>query len=299
MKRHLLVLAATFILAGTNACSALAASPPQAPPVRESAVQPHSRYLGYAGPAGSMQQFAAATGGHPSMATEYLQPQDTFTAPPKGVTPFISPATTMPPARVLAGAEDQALTSLGHEIAEYAKPVAVSIDAEANGPWYSYGTRHATAVQYVAMYRHIRSVLLKAGDRNVIWAWTISNSPAITHPSLLRALYPGDAYVNWIGIDGYFVGSENSWNQVFTRVFTEVRTFTSKPFIITETSVQSGSYAAARWVQELFEGLGSSPAVVGFIWFNYDKEAQYRDDWRIEDDPAAMTAFRAAVKAYR
>lgn len=298
MRSRLPILTvAGLILAGTCACGIFASSPPAAPPVPATAIQPPSRYLGYAGPASGLSQFAADTGTHPTLLSEYLQPQSTFTPPPTGVTPFISLATTLAPGKVLAGAEDQAITNFGHQLAAYAKPVAVSIDAEGNGPWYSYGTKHATAAQYVAMYRHIRAVLIQAGDRNVIWVWAISNSPPITHPSLLRSLYPGDAYVNWIGVDGYFIGSENSWQQVFTRVFTEVRTFSSRQFLITETSVKPGPHAT-EWVQDLFAGIDSDPEVVGFIWFDYNKASQYRDDWRLEDDPAALASFQAAAGKY-
>jgi mannan endo-1,4-beta-mannosidase len=103
--------------------------------------------------------------------------------------------------------------------------------------------------------------------------------------------------VQLVGVDGYFIGSENSWDQVFARVFAEVRQFTARPFLITETSVQPGPNAA-QWVSDLFAGIDSVPAVRGFIWFDFNKAAENRDDWRLEDDPAALAAFRAAVKEY-
>jgi hypothetical protein len=81
-------------------------------------------------------------------------------------------------------------------------------------------------------------------------------------------------------------------------VFNEVRGFTRRPFLVTETSVQTGPHAA-QWVDELFSGIESDPGVVGFVWFDYDKTAVNRDDWRLEDDPAAAAAFRAAARGYR
>jgi len=292
--RRLALVAATAVLVTgcTSAASSSGASPSPAPAVTASGC-----LLGLAAPAGGAGAFTAATGAHPDVLAQYAQPQDRLVIPPAGVMPLLSLATTQPPVQVLAGADDDALTRLGQEIAAYERPVVVSIDPEANGPWYSYGTRKASPAQYVALYRHVHDVLQQAGARNVTWAWTISNSPPITHPSLLRSLYPGEAYVDWIGIDGYFIGSEDSWQQVFGRVLGEVRQFTGKPFLITETSVQSGPQAA-QWVRELFAGVESTPGIVGFVWFDYDKAAENRDDWRIEDDPAALAAFRAAIRQY-
>ena len=51
-------------------------------------------------------------------------------------------------------------------------------------------------------------------------------------------------------------------------------------------------------VRELFAGVKAEPDVLGFVWFDYDKAGVGRDDWRIEDDPAALAAFRAAVKGF-
>lgn len=292
---------AALVLAGASGCSVTGPARAPAPSSPSATATVHAsgriRYLGYAGPPGSMARFAAATGAHPDMATQYLQPGDRFDPPPAGITPFLSLATVIPVARLLAGDDDVALTVLGREVAAWGKPSVISIDPEGNGPWYSYGTQQATAAQYVAAYRHVETVLKAAGVKNATWAWTISNSPPITHQVLLRSLYPGDAWVQLVGIDGYFIGSENSWDQVFARVFAEVRQFTARPFLIAETSVQPGTQAA-QWVRELFAGAETTPGVLGFIWFDFDKAAENRDDWRLEDDPAALAAFRATAARY-
>jgi mannan endo-1,4-beta-mannosidase len=297
-RRWPIAAGALAVLAAVTACGHPAARPGIADPVAVPLAPQSGRYLGYAGPASGLAGFTALAGARPDMMTQYVQPTASFTAPPAGVTPLVSLATTQAPAVILSGADDQRLTALGRQLAAYGKPVAVSVDPEGNGPWYSYGTRHAGPGQYIAVYRHVHDVITRAGALNVIWVWTISNSQPITHESLLDSLYPGDAYVDWIGVDGYFLGSESSYQQVFTRVFNEVRGFTGRPFLVTETSVQPGPHAA-QWVQELFRGIESDPAVVGFVWFDYDKVAENRDDWRLEDDPAAAAAFPAAAPSYR
>jgi len=87
------------------------------------------------------------------------------------------------------------------------------------------------------------------------------------------------------------------FDEIFTRVFDRIRSFTSRPFIISETSVQPGPYAA-QCVQDLFAGVKATPDLVGLIWFDYNKSSVGREDWRLQDDAVAVTAFRQAAKAW-
>jgi mannan endo-1,4-beta-mannosidase len=295
--RVIAMAAAAVILAGCSAgvIPGTGDRPTPAVSPRPTAAALPGKYVGVAGDAAA---FTAATGVIPDVSEQYEEFGGGFTPPARAsVLSLINIESTSDPAEVTAGADDSWLRWLGRAIKAYGRPVAVSVDPEANGPWYGYGTTKATHAQYVALYRHVHNVIEQAGARNVIWTWTISNSPPITHPSLLRQLYPGDAYVQWIAVDGYFVGHENSFAQVFTRVFGEVRTFTKRPFIIAETSVQRGP-SAASWVRELLAGVKADKDVLGFVWFNYDKAAELRDDWRIQDDPAALAAFRAGIQEF-
>ena len=136
----------------------------------------------------------------------------------------------------------------------------------------------------------------QSGAHNVIWVWAVSNSAPITHTPLLHELDPGDAYVDWVGVDGYYVNMDIHFTEIFTRVFDRLRSFTKRPFIISETSVQPGPYAA-QCVQDLFMGAKATPDLVGFIWFDFNKSSVGREDWRIEDDQAALAAFKQAVVA--
>jgi len=82
---------------------------------------------------------------------------------------------------------------------------------------------------------------------------------------------------------------------------TEVRALTSKPVLIAETSVLSGPHAASQ-VAGLFAGIRAD-GLIGLVWFNTDKNG-FKDtadihNWRLQDDPAALAAFRAAVKGWR
>jgi hypothetical protein len=71
---------------------------------------------------------------------------------------------------------------------------------------------------------------------------------------------------------------------------TEIRRFTSKPFIIAETGSQDGPRKPSD-ISDLFHGITARHDVLGLLWFNLKKEA----DWRINSGPAALAAFRRAA----
>jgi beta-mannanase len=48
----------------------------------------------------------------------------------------------------------------------------------------------------------VHDLFAAAGARNVTWMW----SPNVTYPGAapLAGLYPGDDYVDWVGLSGYY-----------------------------------------------------------------------------------------------
>jgi hypothetical protein len=68
---------------------------------------------------------------------------------------------------------------------------------------------------------------------------------------------------------------------------TQIRAFTKKPFIIAETAAQAGERKPAD-IKSLFQGTAERDDVLGFVWFNFDKET----DWRINSGPLSEKTFK-------
>ncbi len=288
-------LTGAFLAFGRQHPNAASPRPPAvtAPTAPVSVVSPAAKYLGVAIARDKVTGFTALIGRKPDLYEEHTGFGDRFAAPPKGMLLLVNLESNVPARAILGGYYDAYLRSFAHSVAMYRKPVAISFDPEMNGPWYSYGTRQMSHAEFREIYRHVHNVVMAAGARNVIWTWTIATGRLVASRALLKALYPGDAYVNWVGMDGYFSGNEPTFAQVFVHVFHDVRRFSNRPFLITETSVVRGPHAASM-VKELFAGVKSAPDVLGFIWFDYKKGS----DWRLEDNPAALTAFRRAARTW-
>ena len=83
-----------------------------------------------------------------------------------------------------------------------------------NGYWYSWGYTHTSPAVFVAAWRHIVHCFRARGAQNVTWLWTI-NTIHKRQGSVPRPWWPGNSYVTWVGIDGYFTNSSLVFASVF------------------------------------------------------------------------------------
>jgi mannan endo-1,4-beta-mannosidase len=130
----------------------------------------------------------------------------------------------------------------------------------------------------------------------VFWVWSPNVSYENSTP--LAGLYPGDEYVDWIGLSGYYgtVGAQQyrTFDQIFDPTIAQLRTFTQRPLVITEVGATDQAGRKAEWVQNFLTILPRHADIIGFIWYEAVKET----DWRIAGT-AAGQAFAAGVAGPR
>lgn len=205
-----------------------------------------------------------------------------------GALPFIAWEPFKPSLKAIAdGKQDAYIKKYARDLVHLNLPVAISFGHEMNGDWYPWGRTKATPADYVAAWRHIHDLLQDAGATNVIWVWTpnvITPMPNVG----LKQYYPGDAYVDWAGMIGYYtLTGPHTFDTLYGPTMRQIRTFTKKPIFIAETASQEGQRRRAD-VDNLFDGVEAHDDVLGFIWFNIPKRA----DWRIEISPLALEVYR-------
>ena len=225
----------------------------------------------------------------------------------QGMTPFMtwepfnpSNGATQPEyalAKIAGGAFDPMINRWAQQIKAFGQPMFLRFAAEMNGDWFpwSINVNGNTAADYVNAWRHVHGIFAANGVSNVKWVWN-PNTPT-ANPVRLATVYPGDAYVDWVGIDGYNWGTSTSWSQwqspssVFGSTLSEVRAITRRPIMIGETSSAEAGGNKAAWIDEFFSFLRANADIKAFVWFNFNKET----DWRIESSPAAQSAFARGV----
>jgi mannan endo-1,4-beta-mannosidase len=263
-------------------------------------IQPHGKYLGIAlsGAPRDMSRvdaFAGRISGRPNMITIYESFDDAFAAAEVrkihgyGALPIVR----WEPyrhglAELAAGRHDTYLSTFAADVRRVNLPIALTVAHEMNGHWYPWGAHQNKASDFVAAWRHIHDVFAAAGATNVIWTWTpnvVNHLPNVP----LSPLYPGDEYVDWIGLDGYFrQASGETFEGLFGPTITDVQRFTRKPFLIVETGVEPGSIRAHA-VTDLFTSIAARPDVVGFVYFNQRGSG----NWVLDTDAPALAVFHS------
>jgi hypothetical protein len=196
---------------------------------------------------------------------------------------------------IAAGKYDAYLRSYGRALRMFGHPVVIGFGHEMNGRWSAWGWTHVSPAVFVAAWRHIVTVIGRAGARNVIWMWTINVIVpyAAAQP---RSWWPGASYVTWVGLDGYFARPGDTFNNVFVRTINYVRGLTRKPILISEVGISQAAGKAAL-LPSLFAGIRRYH-LAGLVWFDVRQSGgPYRQDWRLEGHPAAIAAFRAGVRS--
>jgi hypothetical protein len=128
----------------------------------------------------------------------------------------------------------------------------------------------------------------------VTWLWTvnvINDTQRGTIPGPAQ-WWPGRPYVNWVGIDGYYLKPSWKFAPLFGPTIAAVRTLTNAPILIAETAVAPAAGEPAK-IADLFAGVRLY-GLLGFVWFNSATGAQ---DYRV-NSPAAIAAFGQGAKTY-
>lgn len=203
---------------------------------------------------------------------------------------------------LMSGKYDEDIRKYGEAMAAFGKPIVLRFAHEFNGDWYPWSVFNeelVPAATYVQGFRYVHDKIKASGATNVYWTWAPNNANGSNNPQTLDAYYPGDGYVDIIGMDGYNFGTSQSWSkwQSFGEVFTNVYTWITqnhpdKPIVICEMGTSSTGGDKAAWITDMFVQLETNfPKVKAFVWFNIDKET----NWLFNQTEASTNAFKAAL----
>ena len=239
--------------------------------------------------------FTNATGARPDLVMYYsgwyvpFQTSFATTAAKNGAVPLVqmNPTGISIPA-IAAGKYDGYLSAYAEAVRAYRHPVILSFGHEMNGTWYQWGYGQTRPADFVAAWRHIVTLFRALEVRNVTWMWTVNivndtQQGRIPSPA---PWWPGSSYVNWVGIDGYYLKPNWQFAPLFGPTIGQVRELTGDPILIAETGATPASGQPAK-IADAFAGIHAY-GLLGFVWFDAtNSEGQGFDI----NTPAAFTAF--------
>jgi hypothetical protein len=201
------------------------------------------------------------------------------------------------------GRYDAKLRAWAHQAAAWGHPFMLTLDVEMNGNWEPYGTappaRNKPA-DFVAAWRHFHRIADRAGASNITWVW-VPNVDPYHRFTPYDQLYPGDAYVDWTGLDGFNWGGSDwmTFSQLYEISYHDLLTLApSKPIMISQIGSAERGGSKASWITDVLSTQlpQNYPRIKALIWFNwriYQKKAW--SQWPIESSGTARSAFAAAI----
>jgi hypothetical protein len=202
---------------------------------------------------------------------------------------------------VAEGKQDTQIRAWAKSAKAFGYPFMFRPWREMNGAWYSWGRDP----HFVDAWRHFHDVVVEEGATNVTWAWIV-NTVWLDAGSDPTPYYPGDQYVDWVGIDAYNWGRNpiqpDTWlspEQAIDPTLQVLEKITDKPVVLTEVASSEYGGNKASWIRDFLGSyLPNHPNIKAMIWFNWNiLQDGLRYDWPIESSITAEQAFRDGIQS--
>lgn len=205
---------------------------------------------------------------------------------------------------ILSGKYDDYLNNYAQAIKAFGHPILFRLNNEMNGDWcwYSaYYTGKDTDI-YKAVWRYIHNIFDHNGVNNVLWVF---NPHDVSRPDFkwnhYLMYYPGDEYVDIIGLTGYNTGTYfpgETWrefDEIYSEMYAEYLETFDKPFMITEFSASSVGGNKANWIKNMFRHIDSMNNIKVAIWWSgidYDGNDNPGRIYIIDENQEILDIFR-------
>ena len=202
--------------------------------------------------------------------------------------------------RIADGAFDGYVRRWARGLAALGTTVYLRPMHEMNGTWYPWGgaTNGNSPEAYRRAWRHLHDVFARAGATNVRWVWSPNADDVPARPdNELERYYPGEKYVDVLAMDGYNWGAERpeyggwrSFEEIFDAAYARLAALGPQPIWVAETASDGVGGDKAEWVRDMFAAARRLPRLQAVVWFDVDKER----DWRATFPAWTAAAFSPA-----
>jgi beta-mannanase len=200
--------------------------------------------------------------------------------------------------QVTNGAFDNYINTYAEAMKSYGKPVFLRYAWEMN----IKGSRTEVCQDntkdyagYISSWQHIYSIFQKDGATNVAFVWCPS------HLNDASQYYPGNQYVNWIGVDGYANNTNGAANnQTFSSVFGSFYQQWSghnKPMIVGETGAQPGNQS--KYLSSMASSMENTYTnIKAVVYFDAGSDTG-PTTWALQNSPgdAGLTEYGNLLKS--
>jgi hypothetical protein len=265
--------------------------------------------------------YARLVGRSPAIVSEYKQwdyvpfdPAELESIWSRGAVPMITweplsyQGASFPLRLIQRGRYDEYIRESARAARDWGRPILLRFAHEMNGNWYPWGrgVDGNNSYRFKAVWRRVVGIFRTQGADNVQWIWSPNVNTGGELP--FRDLYPGDAWVDWVGFDGFnwaLRGEWNSFTEIVDNTYEEIAKLTKRPMIVAETGSSESGGDKAKWVSSALEDeIPKLPRIRAVVWFNERfedaaAEAGSELDARVNSARASLAAFRRGISSPR
>ena len=182
---------------------------------------------------------------------------------------------------ILDGSQDADLKFFAQGAAKYSGQIILALNEEVNGNSniWSGTVRDNTPAKAIAAFQHEENII-KPIAPNIKFAYSVSHrSVPDSADNSFTSYYPGDNFVDVVGVSGSNLGSD-TWEQVFGGVLQTLSQYKKPLWILSEATVQN----KAHFIEDTFTG-AKKYRLAGFLYFNQNGGD---GDWLLDADAVAM-----------
>jgi hypothetical protein len=201
---------------------------------------------------------------------------------------------------VTSGRSDKVIAETAKRLKQRNRPLLLRWAWEMNGNWYVWGPAKNgnKPDEFVASWRRIHDIFRDEGADNVSWVWSPNwNSSPNASWNSFDALYPGDEYVDWVGVSGYNLHREKP-GDLYDGLYEKFSA--RKPFMIAEVgSVDRGGRTKADWLKLFSTWVDERPKVGAVVFFDTDTHPGTDEKWRLDSKETSLAAYAELSRTAR
>lgn len=205
---------------------------------------------------------------------------------------------------ILDGQYDEFLEDYAATVAASGHPVLFRLGNEMNGDWCPYSSYNTSkdTVLFKEFYKYVYRIFEEAGADNVIWVW---NPNGKSFPDFkwndANMYYPGDEYVDVIGLTAYNTGTYypgekwEEFDELYDGLYAEYMRLYDKPMMITEFASSSVGGNKANWIKNMFNHIGKYKNIKIAIWWDgadWDANGNVARPYYIDETRDLLDIFR-------
>lgn len=183
---------------------------------------------------------------------------------------------------IYRGIKDEEIREFARDAKAFGHPFLFRLNNEMNSDWTSYSgiINMSDPDIYVENWRRFYRIFQEEGVCNAIWVFNPNDHsyPPCNWNHFL-AYYPGDDYVQMIGLTGYNTGTYyleetgEIWRE-FETIYDDLQAsyqpfFNEFPWMITEFGTSSVGGDKVAWMNNMFACLDKYPNIKIAVWFNF------------------------------